>query len=267
MNICSMTGHIYENQNDRNVMKMPGEKYAQAYRKAGGTTDTIELSTEALEMQAEQVQEMSATSGKDTLGITRGKDKNSYIIHFYDSAMVNRAISRGYITVNGKDIVLSDEIKSQLSKIDNQAQKDREAAYQQYISEYNLKVARQQSEVWESEVKRMSQAAAIMAKMSSGAKVSGADEQFLMKYNPEMYAMAKCVSMMAARKEHQKEKRISEDFEGDKQKKADEPTGDTWSTCEWKYYETTMEVTLDYPPGANNVTKNEIILNKGQNTL
>lgn len=76
---------------------------------------------------------MSATSGKDTLGITRGDRENTFVIHFSDSAMVSRAVSRGYITVNGVDIKLSDEVKKQLTNVNKQAQTDREKAYNKYI--------------------------------------------------------------------------------------------------------------------------------------
>ena len=54
---------------------------------------------------------MSAASGKDILGITKGDKDNSFVIHFSDSAMVSRAVSRGYITVNGVKLELSEETK------------------------------------------------------------------------------------------------------------------------------------------------------------
>ena len=41
---------------------------------------------------------ITATSGKDVLGITKGDKENSYIVHFSDSAMVSRAVARGYVT-------------------------------------------------------------------------------------------------------------------------------------------------------------------------
>ena len=36
--------------------------------------------------------------------ITKGDKENSYIVHFSDSAMVSRAVARGYVTVNGADV-------------------------------------------------------------------------------------------------------------------------------------------------------------------
>ena len=38
------------------------------------------------------------------MGITKGDKENSYIVHFSDSAMVSRAVARGYVTVNGADV-------------------------------------------------------------------------------------------------------------------------------------------------------------------
>ena len=54
-------------------------------------------------------EKITATSGKDVLGITKGDKENSYIVHFSDSAMVSRAVARGYITVNGADLELTEQ--------------------------------------------------------------------------------------------------------------------------------------------------------------
>lgn len=49
-------------------------------------------------------EKITATSGKDVLGITKGDKENSCIVHFSDSAMVSRVVARGYVTVNGADV-------------------------------------------------------------------------------------------------------------------------------------------------------------------
>lgn len=64
-------------------------------------------------------EKITATSGKDVLGITKGDKENSYIVHFSDSAMVSRAVARGYVTVNGKEVELTEDTKQQLLKTDN----------------------------------------------------------------------------------------------------------------------------------------------------
>lgn len=117
-------------QNDRyrtieNSTKVsPETKYAEKYKYSSKQKDVVEISSEAYKIQ-EKAEQLSATSGKDTLGITKGSKDNTYIIHFSDSAMVSRAISRGYITVNGVNIALPDETKKQLSEIDQKAEADR----------------------------------------------------------------------------------------------------------------------------------------------
>lgn len=50
--------------------------------------------------------------------ITKGDKENSYIVHFSDSTMVSRAVARGYVTVNGADVELTEDTKQQLSKTD-----------------------------------------------------------------------------------------------------------------------------------------------------
>lgn len=88
---------------------------------------------------------MTAASGKDVLGITKGKQANSYIVHFSDSAIVNRAVSRGVITVNGKDLPLTKENKQQLLDAGKEAERKRENAYSQYVMQHEMAVAKQQA--------------------------------------------------------------------------------------------------------------------------
>ena len=78
-------------------------------------------------------EKITATSGKDVLGITKGDKENSYIVHFSDSAMVSRAVARGYVTVNGKKVELTEDTKQQLLKTDKEASAAREKAYQDWL--------------------------------------------------------------------------------------------------------------------------------------
>ena len=73
-------------------------------------------------------EKITATSGKDVLGITKGDKENSYIVHFSDSAMVSRAVARGYVTVNGKEVELTEDTKQQLSNLD--------AAYKKTVDDF-----------------------------------------------------------------------------------------------------------------------------------
>ena len=78
-------------------------------------SDSVEISQDGYELQ-EQEKNLSASSGKDQLGITKGKASNSYVIHFDNAALAYRAVQRGYITVNGQDIPLSDEARCDCGK-------------------------------------------------------------------------------------------------------------------------------------------------------
>ena len=82
-------------------------------------------------------EKITATSGKDVLGITKGDKENSYIVHFSDSAMVSRAVARGYVTVNGKEVELTEDTKQQLLKTDKEASTAREKAYQDYVMQHS----------------------------------------------------------------------------------------------------------------------------------
>ena len=222
--------------------------------------DVVEISSEAYELQTE-TEQMSATSGKDTLEISKGDTDNIFVIHFSNSALLSRMITRGYLTVNGVKIELSEEVKNQLTEIDKQTEKDREEAFYQEILQHNMNVAKQQGEVLKDEAKRMAQALAIAAKMASGAKVSHEDEQFLMKYDPQMYAMAKSAAIMAERQEKQEEKKQCEQIskEDDAQKSGVDNTSTT-ENSEWKTFETTMTVSLGETPKVQDISENEICI-------
>lgn len=124
------------------------------------------LNTTYLQPQKKiQDKDLTAKSGKDKLGITKGNGNNSYVIHFSDSAKVSRAVSRGCITINGVDIELSEETKRKLSETDEQAEQAREKAYSEYVMQHELAVARQQAEAWNKALKELSEEMEILLKM------------------------------------------------------------------------------------------------------
>ena len=91
---------------------------------------------------------LTATSGKDTLDISRGDTDGEYIIHFEDSSDVNRTVARGYLTVNGKTVLLTDEDKQKLLSASKEAEEMRMQAYQSYVMQHETAVAAQQAEAW-----------------------------------------------------------------------------------------------------------------------
>lgn len=226
--------------------------------KAKGKRDFVEISAEAYEMQGGE-EKMSASSGKDTLGISKGSDENSYIIHFSDSAMVSRALARGYITVNGRELPLSDAVKKQLADMDRQAQADRETAYYRYIMEHETAALRQQGETLAKSQKDMIEAYKIAARISRGEKVSSADMKKLMETNPQLYAMAMALRNTEEKKERPDKKGILQEEE---RTQAGRTQGVSWSEFEWKTYETQMEVSVKETVSVEAVTEGEVLLSQ-----
>lgn len=218
--------------------------------------DTLEISAAAYELQASE--KMSATSGEDTLGITKGSKENSFVIHFSDSAMVSRAISRGYITVNGTDIQLTDDEKNQLQKADQQAQAKREQGFNQYIMEHDLAVAKQQGDAISGAYDEMLEAFKIAMKISSGKKVTNEEVQKLIKVSPDLYSMAMEVRSLA---KHQDDDDDSEPVKKEKDDTKQSTEGVSWSDFEWKSAETQMTVDMGGDaPFVGNIAAEEITI-------
>ncbi|ASM36717.1 hypothetical protein [Campylobacter sputorum] len=93
-----------------------------------GIKDTIEFSSRAKEM-------LEVSNSKN---IKTGLNST---IHFEDFAAVLRAVEKGYIKVDGKDIKLSDEDKKNLLKMDKIAEEKRLAEFYKR----GVAVSRQQS--------------------------------------------------------------------------------------------------------------------------
>lgn len=261
MNINSITSNAYH-KTGTETSKKALDKYKEAYQTSSKEMDKIEISSEALERQSDE--KLSAASGKDSLPITKGSEDNTYVIHFSDSAMVSRTISRGYIIVNGTRIELSDEEKKQLTQIDEQAQANREEAFNEYIMQHETAVAKQQGEAYQKMAEGVSRAFAIAAKISRGGKASGTEEKELMEFNPELYAMAKNAAMMARRQEKQETEMLYK-LEKQSNKAAtqeDAAEGVDGSSFSWKTYETQMKVSLADSPTVGEITEGEIELNK-----
>ena len=225
------------------------EKVINAYKDNSkndsyGNTDIVEISSDGYEMQS-KANKLSATSGQDKLGITQGENPNSYVIHFDNIALAHRAVERGYITVNGQDIQLSDEVKKKILETSQKAFEASEKATMQYAMQHNSIVARQQAEAWGEESKRMSRAMSVMSKIASGGKVSEADRKFLAEYNPEMYAMAISAEMMSGRQEKQEEKHLSEIREESKEQIPTEDYAKELGELKHEYTEATLEVSFD----------------------
>ncbi|AFA49872.1 hypothetical protein Awo_c31440 [Acetobacterium woodii DSM 1030] len=257
MKITFIDKNLYNNYSQMTERQKSMEKSQPSNQAVSKKTDTLDISKAAYQTAVSD-ETMSATSGKDSLGITKGKQANSYVIHFSDSAMVSRAISRGYLTVNGVDIPLSDDLKKQLTEIDRQAQVDREAAFYQSTIAHNLAVSKQQGEAWANAYKDLAEAIEIAAKISAGGKVSSSDLKKLMDTSPQLYAMAMAAKMMAERQEKQTEPEMTSNEETSKSDAVAQDV--SWSDSERKFYETQMSVTMDATPSVTSIEKKEVVL-------
>lgn len=268
MNINSIAKNLYTSYRNMTASQNGAAASPTVNQTATAKTDSLDISAAALAKMdnPDDNGTISATSGKDALPITRGKKAHSFIIHFRDSAMVSRAVTRGYITVNGVDIPLSDEVKKQLTEIDAQAHADREAAFFKRTIDHNLAVAEQQSEVWASAFKDLDEAIEIAAKLSAGRNVSDAEIKKLMEISPQLYAMAMAAKMMAESQERQTEQQDQPETkmtrpEPTTSNSAAAPQGVSESDTEWQSYETQMTVSMAGTPTVTDVAEVEVTVN------
>ena len=133
-------------------------------------------------------EKITATSGKDVLGITKGDKENSYIVHFSDSAMVSRAVARGYVTVNGKEVELTEDTKQQLLKTDKEASAAREKAYQDYVMQHEMAVAKQQSEAWRKALDGVPDSLRMLLEINNTENVPEYSEKQKKQYNDAIKA-------------------------------------------------------------------------------
>jgi len=203
------------------------DRYKETYRSVSKKMDSLEISSEAYELQNND-EKISATSGKDILGITRGNKGDNFVIHFSDSAMVSRAVSRGYIRVNGINIELSDKMKEQLTNVNKQAQANREKAYNKYIMQHELSVAKQQSETWKNVFEDVPDILEILEKILKESRISSKEA-----------------------------KKLTEELGNISNETVQ---GVSWSDFEWKSFETQMTVSIERTPIIESVTEGEISL-------
>lgn len=176
-------------------------------------------------------EKMTASSGKDVLGITKGSKENAYIVYFSDSAMVSRAVARGYVTVNGTDIELTEDTRQQLLKVDQEASAAREKVYQDYVMHHEMAVAKQQSEAWRKAFDGVPDRLRMLLGINNTENVPEYSEKQKKQYNDAI--------------------------------KAYENTGNgvSWSQFEWKTYDTQMTVTFEDSVKVESISKGMNVIN------
>lgn len=123
------------------------------------------------------------------------------------------------------ELKLSDETKQQLLKTDKQAQADREKAYNEYIMQHEIAVAKQQSEAWKK----------AFGSMSTGLM--------------QLLEQSKGVNEEVAKRNKQYDNAI----------KAYGCTngGVSWSQFEWKTYDTQMTVSVEDTVNVEHISEGE----------
>lgn len=211
--------------------------------------DRLELSAEGLKRQ-ENGQDIYATSGTDSLKITKSRNSNTYVIHFTNSAQVSRIIQQGYLTVNGIRIDLTDDVKDQLKKTDKQTCADRENALALFMAMQNAQAAREQGESYKEAAIYEAKMMEIARRIARGGKVPSSDEKKLIEYNPEMYQMAKMSSILA--KKHKKYKSM---FDEEEEQGAKEEQENSLDTEVQKSYETQMTISMEGTPAITEISE------------
>lgn len=149
------------------------------------STDVLELSDKGKKLLEDK--EFYATSGKDILSVSKNKGEDFYTVSFEHSAFVERAVARGYITVNDKTIKLSDEDKKKLLKAGKEAEAKSEEAFLKRHLEHNMRVAEQQSAVFELDARDNAELIKLQVKLSKGGKLSPAELKKLLEKDPQGY--------------------------------------------------------------------------------
>lgn len=157
------------------------------------SNDRITLSDKANEYLKGK-SKLLVSSGSDILETNENEEQNKISVYFGDSAILKRTVKRGYIELNNKKIILSDDIKEKLTQTDKIAQKARESAFANYNNDV---IAKQHSELLKDDIDKDITAFSISAKMSKGSIVSAKEESLLLKSDPEMYLMSTIAQHMA----------------------------------------------------------------------
>ena len=124
-------------------------------------------------------------------------------------------IASDALTLMADEIRKDNEDKTAVLSDEDKIRKERE-----FLAKHDTLYAEQMATVMDTINDGMQVAIEVAKRMSSGAKVSDADEKMLQEYNPQMYMAAKNAQMMAERKRDMSDESLIDDFverhEGDR---------------------------------------------------
>ena len=158
-------------------------------------TDILTLSSNALKTYKDKVL-VPASSGDTTLKATKD-GVNSYTIHFSSESDIKAAIENGSISINGKEVKLSDSMKEQLKAFGEIAQQRHQAEVQRFRMLEEIEETRKSGNSTKKKLDSMLELFTIANKISKGVIVSAEDERKLFKADPKTYALAKTTSFSA----------------------------------------------------------------------
>lgn len=167
--------------------------------------DTVHISAEGKKLSKQYI--TTATKG---LYITSNNTTN-YKVTFDNSAYVYRAIDKGSIDINGKTVLLNDEIKNRLREIAKRVDEMMEQEFLMTHALNNMEVLQDQAETINKQAINDAKIMEIARRIMRGEKVPASDERKLAEYNPKLYQMAKQAAMLA--KPHKKYKALFKDEE------------------------------------------------------
>ena len=189
---------------------------------------------------------------KQGIKLTEQQD-GSYDIRFKNTAFVYDAILRGSVEIEGKEIVLDENVKGQLKKSAERVNAKQEKLMLAANALHNAHVYEQQTKAMMEQSKKDLQAYSIATRMSKGNIVSPKEESMLLKSDPELYLMAKLAQHMAEM--HEKDERLL------KKEDAEKATGEeNWESP-------LNHLPQIYTDGNISVNDGEISLNSIQETI
>ncbi|MCR4744150.1 MAG: hypothetical protein K5894_02845 [Lachnospiraceae bacterium] len=139
------------------------------------------------------------------------EETGNYSFRFTSPAYVYRAIEKGFIRIDGKEIILDEETKDKLKNAADEVFKVQEAAIKFAVAEHNMMVAQQQGEAISESLKEEQKLLKIALRIMKGGKVPAQDEDKLAQGNPAMYQMAKNVAAMKKDKENKEYDSVDKD--------------------------------------------------------
>ena len=128
-------------------------------------------------------------------------------------------------------MLMKQDTKRQLLKVDKEASAAREKAYQDYVMQYEMAVAKQQSEAWRKAIDGVSDSLRMLLEINNIENVPEYSEKQKKQYNDAIKAY-----------EH-----IG--------------NGVSWSQFEWKTYDTQMTVTFEDSVKVESISKGMNVIN------